>query len=139
MFPITVTLHSADQLDAVLTALGNVSVKKTTCATDSCASHKPAADKPKEESAKKSETTAATATAATQTTAATSAAPESKASESAKPAVLSVEERASIIKNLAGGGKREEVVALLAKYGAKKGSEVKEADLQAFDAELKAL
>lgn len=127
MFPVTITLQNHDQLSAVIAALGNPSAAVTQA-------------KPKAETAKKSETAAAsTTTAATQTTAAASDVQEKKVEESAKPAVMSLDERAALIKNLAGNGKREEVVALLGKYGAKKGSEVKDADLPAFDAELKAL
>lgn len=135
MFPVTITLQNADQLAAVMAALGHGKTASTAASSKSVA-----AEKPKAEEVKKPETApAATAPAATQTTAETSAAQEKKADASEKVAVLSVDERAAIIKNLAGNGKRDEVVALLGKYGAKKGSEVKAEDLPAFDAELKAL
>ena len=124
MFPVTVTLHNADQLRAVMSALGTPETTTTKAETEKKSENKPAAS---------------TASASTQTTAAASAAPAAKANDSANNAVMSVEDRANTIKGLAANGKRDAVVARLAKYGAKKGSEVKDADLPAFDAELKAL
>lgn len=130
MFPMTVTLHTADQLNAVLAALST-----GVAVTNTCAKHKPA------DTAKKSETApAATAPAATQTTAETSAAPEQKAETSAPEAtVMSVEDRGVKVKAAITKVGREKVVALLQKYGAAKASEVAADKLPAFDAELCAL
>lgn len=132
MFPMQITLNvtNADQLNALAAISGGVKIAEAT-------SPRTAKVEAKAETAKKPD--AATAPADTRTTAEPSVAQEKKAESSDSVSVMSVDERAAVIKNLAGGGKRDEVVALLAKYGAKKGSEVKAEDLPAFDAELKAL
>ena len=81
--------------------------------------------------------------AATPPTAAAAAAQDPKAEKTAAP-VLPTYEKSGIPEKIAAavspaGGKRAEVIALLAKYGAKKGGEIKPADFAAFSNDIDAL
>ena len=135
MFPVTITLNNAEQLNAVLAAMnlgtnaivGQVAektVEKTT--------------------AKKTppvqNTSAATETANTQATAATTAAQEKKEEVSAPAkALLTADELTSSVKNAIAKVGRDPVVALLKEFGAAKASEVVADRRPEFDGKLLAL
>lgn len=140
MFPMTITLNitNADQLRALAAISGNTVVieantgtNKTTKATDTCANHKSA------DTAKKSET-AATKPADTQATAETSDAQDKKG-ESSAANIMSVDERAALVKSKVASAGREAVVSLLKKYGSAKASEIAADKLADFDSELESL
>jgi len=127
MFPVTITLNTADQLNAVMAALGNPAAKVVEAAP-----------------AKKSEpkaavaTVAATEPAATPSTAAATAAPAPKAETSA-PAILDKDALTAAVKNAIAKAGRDPVVALISSYGAAKAGDVAIEKRPAFDAALLAL
>lgn len=135
MFPVTITLHNNDQLNAVLTALnaGGAQVK----------TEKPAAEKKAKpeatETAKKPET-AVTESAGTATTAATTDAQAQKAEASAvKPihGTLTPDERNVYTRKAIAAAGRDKVMALLAEFGVAKASEIADADtLAVYDLRL---
>lgn len=131
MFPVTITLNNAEQLNAVLAAMNlgtNVIVGQV-------------AEKAAEKTtAKKTPPAVATETVDTQATAATTDAQEKKAevSEQVK-ALLTADELTSSVKNAIAKVGRDPVVALLKSYGAAKASEVAADKRPEFDVKLLAL
>lgn len=131
MFPVTITLNNAEQLNAVLAAMNlgtNVIVGQV-------------AEKTVEKTtAKKTSPAVVTETAATQTTAATADVREKKAevSEQVK-ALLTADELTSSVKNAIAKVGRDPVVALLKEFGAAKASEVVADRRPEFDGKLLAL
>lgn len=131
MFPVTITLNNAEQLNAVLAAMNlgtNVIVGQV-------------AEKTVEKTtAKKTSPAVVTETAATQTTAATADVQEKKAevSEQVK-ALLTADELTSSVKNAIAKVGRDPVVALLKEFGAAKASEVVADRRPEFDGKLLAL
>lgn len=145
MFPVTITLHNADQLNTVLAALASGPV--TVLASDADApAKKPATEKkakPEATEPAKKPDSAATASADTATTAATTAAPEKKAEASAtKPihGALTPDERNVITRKAINAAGRDSVLALLAEYGVTKASEITDPDtLAVYDLRLSKL
>jgi hypothetical protein len=124
MFPVTITLNNADQLNAVLAAMNMTNtvvgtVSKTTTKTVDAAEKK---------------SSAVTDSAATDTTAATNAAQEQKAGNSV--AILDKDALTAATKAAIAKAGRDEVVALIASYGAAKGSEIATEKRAEFDAKL---
>lgn len=148
MFPVTITLHNADQLNAVMASLGagNAACAGKCEAAAPAKTEKPAAEKKAKpeatESAKKSDS-AATTSAATDTTAATTAAPEKKAESSeAKPihGSLTPDERNVVTRKAIAAAGRDKVLALLGEYGVTKASEITDPDtLAVYDLRLSKL
>ena len=138
MFPVTITLNTADQLNAVMLALGGPIVGTVETTTSKApAEKKPVAEK-SPPPAKNSETTAAvTATVDTQATAAPAAAPEQKAAPSV--AILDKDALTAATKAAIAKVGRDDVVALIQSYGAAKGSEIATEKRAEFDAKLLAL
>lgn len=132
MFPVTITLNNAEQLNAVLAALGN-------------APSQAAAVKPKDQAvaekkpvAEKSPPPAAvTEVAATQATAAVADAPAAKVEASV--AILDKDALTTATKAAIAKAGRDPVVALIQSYGAAKGSEIALEKRAEFDAKLLAL
>jgi hypothetical protein len=137
MFPVTITLNNADQLNAVMLALGGpiVGTVETTTAK-APAEKKPVAEK-SPPPVKNSETVAVTATVDTQATAAPAAAPEQKAASSV--AILDKDALTAATKAAIAKVGRDPVVALIQSYGAAKGSEIATEKRAEFDAKLIAL
>jgi hypothetical protein len=137
MFPVTITLNNADQLNAVMLALGGpiVGTVETTTAK-APAEKKPVAEK-SPPPVKNSETAAVTATVDTQATAAPAAVPEQKAASSV--AILDKDALTSATKAAIAKVGRDPVVALIQSYGAAKGSEIATEKRAEFDAKLIAL
>lgn len=133
MFPVTITLKSADELNAVMAALGNAPVATATKTTKTEAVVE---KKSVEKSPPPAETKAAvTESAATVTTAATNDAPATKVDNSA-PALLDKDALTTATKAAIAKVGRDEVVALIASYGAAKGSEISLHQRAEFDAKL---
>jgi len=128
MFPVTITLNNAEQLNAVMAAMniGNAAIAKASAKTEAVTEKKQEQKAP-----------AATAPAATQATAAATDAPAAKAETSA--AILDKDALTSATKAAIAKVGREEVVALIASYGAAKGSEIAVEKRAEFDAKLLAL
>lgn len=134
MFPVTITLNTADQLNAVLAALGNGSTQVKS--TD-----KPAAEKttkPEATTAKKSD--AATASAGTTTTAAGTDAQDKKEKTSAEKPIhgtYTPEERNVVTRKAIAAVGRDTVIALLAEFGVAKAGEITNPDqLAVYDLRL---
>ena len=131
MFPVTITLNTAEQLHAVMAAMAPEYLAAQPTATAK------AAEKP---AAKKTPPAVATETAATQTTAATSVVQEKKEEVSAPAkALLTADELTSGVKNAIAKVGRDPVVALLKEFGAAKASEVVADRRPEFDGKLLAL
>jgi len=132
MFPVTITLNTAEQLHAVMAAMAPEYLAAQPTATAK------AAEKP---AAKKTPPAVATEAANTQTTAATSVVQEKKDEVSApatKP-LLTADELTSGVKNAIAKVGRDPVVALLKEFGAAKASEVVADRRPEFDDKLLAL
>ena len=134
MFPVTITLNNADQLNAVLAAMNitNVIVGQVAekVAKDPAAKNTPPVQN----------TGAATEAAGTQTTAATTDVQEKKEEVSAPAkALLTADELTSSVKNAIAKVGRDPVVALLKEFGAAKASEVVADRRPEFDGKLLAL
>mgnify|MGYP003542470027 CR=1 FL=1 len=129
MFPVTITLNTADQLNAVMVALSGGAQMQVT---------------PKADTEKKSEpkaavaTVAATEPAATPPTAAATAAPAPKAETSA-PAIMDKDALTAAVKNAIAKVGRDPVVALMQSYGVGRAGEVPAEKRVTFDAALLAL
>ena len=140
MFPVTITLNNAEQLNAVITAMHPLTnmkgLTKTEVAeiTKVIAEKKPVAEKSPPPA---SETTAATAPVDTQTTAAVSDAPAAKVESSG--AILDKDALTTAIKAAIAKAGRDPVAALIQSYGAAKGSEIALEKRAEFDAKLLAL
>ena len=132
MFPVTITLNNADQLNAVLAAMNlgtNVIVGQVA---------EKAAEKPATKKTPPVVAAAATEVAATPATAAGTAAQEPKAEASAAK-LLDADELANAVRAAIAKSGRDPVVALLTSYGVKKAGEVEAAKRAEFDVQLIAL
>lgn len=141
MFPVTITLNTADQLNAVMAALGNPHAATVAAAIKPAKTEAVAEKKSVEKSpspAQEQKAVAATESAATVTTAATTAAPEPKA-EVSEVKLLDADELANAVRAAIAKAGRDPVVALLSSYGVKKAGEVEAGKRPEFDAKLIAL
>lgn len=138
MFPVTITLNNADQLNAVLAAMGNPHAA-TVAAIKPAKTEAVAEKKSVEKSPPPAQETkvAVTESADTATTAATPAVQEQKAETSVK--LLDADELANAVRAAIAKSGRDPVVALLGVYGVKKAGEVEAAKRPEFDAKLIAL
>lgn len=135
MFPMTVTLHNADQLNAVLASM-NIGANVIVGQVAEKVAKEPAAKK----TPPVQNTSAATEAANTQATAATTAVQEKKEEVSAPAkALLTADELTSGVKNAIAKVGRDPVVALLKEFGAAKASEVVADRRPEFDGKLLAL
>lgn len=133
MFPVTITLTTADQLNAVMSALGNT-VKAPVPEKKS----EPNSPPPVAKEEPKAAPVAATESVATATTAEVSAAPATKA-EVSEPAIIDKDALATATKAAIAKVGRDAVVELIKSYGAAKGSEIATEKRAEFDAKLLAL
>lgn len=126
-------------------AENTAAIKLLTAAIAGAAAPAGKSEKPKAEAGKAPppatpEQTAATAPADTQTTAEQAAAPAEKAATSAEKTApstaLSVDERTTLVRELAFTGRRDVIEGLLAKFGVAKVSQLDAEQLVQFDAQL---
>jgi hypothetical protein len=127
MFPITVTVHDAAQLNAIMAALGTSSLQPTAVAAPAPKAEKvekaakPKAE-PKPEAAEGNAAAASSEPATTAAPAASSTASEQPAADAPAPTIADV--NAAII-GLAKGKGRDAAVAVLKEFGVAKAPELK--------------